>query len=173
MLSPRWRMAAVVMVVLGILLSVASALWPIEDDWDRLVVEHPLQVDGAAWAERTVWPVTVFCYLAFQVLWAAAVIARIRRAGAEEVRQLRWFVYAVAIALCLLLVGAVVWQTPLPGLIALSLIPVAAGIAIFKYRLYDIDPVINKTLVACRSQLLGYRWRSLTRASSVVNCQST
>ena len=147
MLSPRWRMAAVVMVVLGILLSLASALWPIEDDWDRLVVEHPLQVDGAAWAERTVWPVTVFCYLAFQVLWAAAVIARIRRAGAEEVRQLRWFVYAVAIALSLLLVGAVVWQTPLPGLIALSLIPVAAGIAIFKYRLYDIDPVINKTLV--------------------------
>ena len=147
MLSRRWRRAAIVMVVLGILLSVASALWPIEDDWDRLVVEHPLQVVGASWAERTLWPVTVFLYLAFQVLWAAAVIARMRQAGAEEVRQLRWFVYAVAIALSLLLVGAVVWQTPLPGLITLSLIPVAAGIAIFKYRLYDIDPVINKSLV--------------------------
>jgi hypothetical protein len=135
MLSPRWRAAAIVMLAIAILFSVASALWPIEDDWDRLVVEHPLRVDGAAWAERTVWPVTVFCYLAFQLLAATAVIARIRRAGAEEVRQLRWFVYAVATALCLLLVGAVLWQTPLPGLLALSLVSVAVGIAILKYRL--------------------------------------
>ena len=87
-------------------------------------------------------------------MWAAAVVTRLRRAGSDEVRQLRWFVFAVAVSLLLLLVGQVVWSTPLLGLLTLPLVPLAAGVAIVRYRLYDIDPVINKTLVGGAMVLL-------------------
>jgi signal transduction histidine kinase len=43
--------------------------------------------------------------------------------------------------------GVAVAGSPEPGLLALPLVPVAAGIAILEYRLYDIDPVIDKTIV--------------------------
>ena len=62
---------------------------------------------------------------------------------------MRWLVYAVvrhrAPAGRVVLLGS-----PVPGLLALPLVPVAAGAAILKYRLYDIDPVINKTIVSAR-----------------------
>ena len=94
------------------------------------------------------------CYTGFQVLWAGAVLTRLRRAGADEARQLRWFVYAVSVSLLLLVVGQRRWRTPLIGLLALPLVPLAAGVAIVRYRLYDIDPVINKTLVVGAMALL-------------------
>ncbi len=50
-------------------------------------------------------------------------------------------------AILLLFAGLVALGSPVPGFLALPLIPVAAGFAILKYRLYDIDPVINKTIV--------------------------
>ena len=74
-------------------------------------------------------------------------MVRIRRARGDQVRQLRWLVYAVVMAGVLLAAGLLLFDSPLPGLLALPLIPVAAGFAILKFRLYDIDPVINKTLV--------------------------
>lgn len=83
-----------------------------------------------------------------------AVVTRLRRAGSDEARQLRWFVFAVAVSLLLLLTGEIAWGTPLPGLLTYPLVPVAAGVAIVRYRLYDIDPVINKTLVGGAMVLL-------------------
>lgn len=74
-------------------------------------------------------------------------MARIRHAHGDEVRQLRWLVYAVVMAIVLLVAGLLAFGSPVPGLLAIPLIPVAAGFAILKLRLYDIDPVINKTLV--------------------------
>jgi signal transduction histidine kinase len=87
------------------------------------------------------------CYTGFQALWAAAVVTRLRRAGSHEARQLRWFVLAVAVSVALLIAGQVVWGTPVLGLLTLPLLPLAAGVAIVRHRLYDIDPVINKALV--------------------------
>jgi signal transduction histidine kinase len=86
-------------------------------------------------------------YVIFQLSWTAAVVVRLRRARGDEVRQMRWLVYAVVIDLGLLVGGVALLNSPVPGLLALPLVPVAAGIAILKYRLYDIDPVINKTIV--------------------------
>ena len=77
-----------------------------------------------------------------------------RRAGSDEVRQLRWFAFAVAISLLLLLTGSAHLGTPLLGLLTLPLVPLAAGVAIVRYRLYDIDPIINKALVGGAMVLL-------------------
>lgn len=83
---------------------------------------------------------------------------RLARARGDEVRQLRWFVLAVAATAAVVAVGLIGWGTPEPGLLAVPLVPVSAGVAILKYRLYDIDPVIATTLVwgAMAAVTLGY-----------------
>ena len=153
-LSWRWRAASRAMVGLATLLALASALWPIEDDWRRSHLVFPFDLGGEDVARAIVWPLMLSCYLGFQVMWAASVFTRLRRAGSDEVRQLRWFVFAVAVSLLLLLAGELVWRTPLLGLATLPLVPLAAGVAIVRYRLYDIDPIINKALVGGAMVLL-------------------
>jgi hypothetical protein len=81
----------------------------------------------------------------------AAMITRMDQARGAERQQLKWFVYTVS----LLVVGflaallgfgqhSVAWNI---GIAAFNFLPIAAGIAILRYRLYDIDVVINRTLV--------------------------
>ncbi len=153
-LSWRWRAASRAMVGLAILVALASALWPIEDDWRRSHLVFPFDLGGQDVARAVGLPLMLSCYFGFQVMWAAAVVTRLRRAGSDEVRQLRWFVFAVAVSLLLLLTGQIVWSTPLLGLLTLPLMPLAAGVAIVRYRLYDIDPIINKALVGGAMVLL-------------------
>lgn len=146
LLSPRWRVAVAGMLAMALGLALVSALWPVDYGRTALVVTHPLDVPGADRAQAW-WNGAQQSYLLFQALWTAAVVARMRRARGDEVRQMRWLVYAVVVDLAVLVGGLVVVGSPAPGLLTLPLIPVAAGIAILKYRLYDIDPVINKTIV--------------------------
>ncbi len=151
--STRWRVAVVAMMGVAAVLAAVSALWPVEYDRIGLAAPHPLHLPGAEAAARF-WEYAGVSYLIFQVLWTVAIVGRIRRARGDEVRQLRWLVYAVVMALVLLVTGLLVFGSPVPGLLALPLIPVAAGFAILKLRLYDIDPVINKTLVVGAMLLL-------------------
>ncbi|MGH7687117.1 MAG: sensor histidine kinase [Candidatus Dormibacteria bacterium] len=88
---------------------------------------------------------------------AAAPLVRLRRSRGDERQQLKWITYALVIsgtAMVLLGAGNVFDQAfpSWPSDIALGIgfgvgLPVAAGIAIFKHRLYDIDMVISRTLV--------------------------
>ena len=153
-LSRRWRVASYIMIALSTLIAFASALWPIEDDWRSSDLVFPFDLGGGDAARAIVWPLMLCCYTGFQAMWVAAVVTRLRRAGSDEARQLRWFVFAVAVSMLLLVVGQIAWRTPLLGLLTFPLVPLAAGVAIIRYRLYDIDPVINKTLVGGAMVLL-------------------
>jgi hypothetical protein len=87
------------------------------------------------------------------VVSGTAVIARFRRSRGDERQQLKWFAYAVVVMIVVFVfwfslelarfapAGALTFTVPLIGL------PVAVAIAILKYRLYDIDLLINRTLV--------------------------
>jgi hypothetical protein len=94
---------------------------------------------------------------------AAAVsqVQRFRRSQGDEREQLKWFAFVAAIGVAAIIlafasllmgendvsyvVGSAGWIT---GLIALSVgLPLAIGIAILRYRLYDIDWIINRTMV--------------------------
>jgi signal transduction histidine kinase len=152
--SPRWRPVVAVMIVVAATLAVVSALWPVEYADNELLVAHPLHVGGAGGAED-VWSVAgPAAYLSFQLVWAACVVVRLRRARGDEALQLRWFVYAVAIGAAVMALGFVVFRSPAPGVLSVPLIAVAAGGAILKYRLYDIDVVIDKTLVVAAMAVL-------------------
>jgi hypothetical protein len=81
------------------------------------------------------------------VLGAIAMIVRFRRAGTEQRQQLKWFMYASVVSAVVVFVAADVSNNPLPAFeIVTPLIPAAVGIAILKYRLYDIDRLISRTL---------------------------
>src|SRR6266487_1337364 len=87
-----------------------------------------------------------------------SLLFRYRRARTVEREQLKWLVYAgglivaavLAVALIEKILGPSAASTNLQNAISsgtAALVPVAIGIAIFRYHLYDIDVVINKTLV--------------------------
>jgi hypothetical protein len=83
-----------------------------------------------------------------------SLLVRFRRAGGDERQQIKWFASAAALTLVWIIVFGQASLRGLPEVIvALSTllvipsIPIATGIAILKYRLYDIDVIINRTLV--------------------------
>jgi hypothetical protein len=83
-----------------------------------------------------------------------SLFVRFRRARGDERQQIKWFASAAALTLAWILVAEVIVaeQQPgeivaLSGLLVIASIPVATGIAILRYRLYDIDRIINRTLV--------------------------
>jgi signal transduction histidine kinase len=145
--SAGWRPVVAVLGLLGLVLSAMSALWPVEYGRTELVARHPLELPGAETATHVFGVARPACYLLFQLVPAACVVWRIRRARGDEARQLRWFVFAVAACAAVMVTGLAVWRSPLPGVLTVPVVAVAAGAAILKYRLYDIDPVINRTLV--------------------------
>jgi signal transduction histidine kinase len=93
-----------------------------------------------------------FVTLACAIASAGAMVVRLRGATGETRQQLKWMTYSAGLfGIGFVLSGLVSYfahvearALAVPGLVAL---PVAAGVAIFKYRLYDIDLVISKTVV--------------------------
>ena len=79
---------------------------------------------------------------------AAGLAVRYRRTTPDVRHQIKWVAYAGLLTAAALLICGLVFGNPLGALLAVGpLIPITAGIAIFKYRLYDIDVVISKTIV--------------------------
>ena len=153
--SRRWRMvggmgtAAMVMATSGL----AVRVGPLEDvPW----LDNPVGVTGT--------PGDVMKFigdfgagLLFACILAAGVslLFRTRWSRGEERLQIKWFAYASAMAAAIFMIASVAYSQggenqPLLDLLVglgFAAIPVAAGIAILKYRLYDIDLLVNRTLV--------------------------
>jgi hypothetical protein len=114
---------------------------------------------GVYWPGDEAWPVGVWISLAALLASVAAVVLRWRRSIDQERQQLKWLVYMVALAVIAGLTGLAlggIWAnfgyitgvTILVTTAGVGLgIPAAIGVAVLKYRLYDIDVIINRTLV--------------------------
>jgi hypothetical protein len=146
--SPTWRPFA--WVIFGSLggCCFLEGLQPGELQW-FVGVDNPIGVPGLAAITRQASDAFVFLIGAALALAALSLIVRVRRTRGVERQQIKWLAFAAMV-----LVGAVPimlgydWYAGsyvmLAGLIAL---PAAVGIAILRYRLYDIDVIINRTLV--------------------------
>ena len=85
----------------------------------------------------------------------ASLVVRLRRARGVERQQLKWVVYAVVVVvLCFILfmvapdpIGLTELAADVVFALLIAVIPIAMGVAILRYRLYDIDRLINRTLV--------------------------
>jgi hypothetical protein len=117
--------------------------------------QNPLGVESAEGLLQLVQTLTGVVAAPVLILAVqASVVVRFRRARGEERQQLKWFTFIVAAELVLIpgLGGVAEQVAPVLGElvvfpVTVSLIPVAIGVAVLKYRLYDIDRVINRTLV--------------------------
>ncbi|WP_242494844.1 helix-turn-helix domain-containing protein [Nocardioides zhouii] len=128
--SPTWRPVAGVVVVLAVACSALSLLWPVEYAAAGLRVAHPL-ADAAPDVVASVWSALAHStYVAFQLLWPVALLLRWRSATGWVRRQLAWLLLAAGVAVLVLVIGLVGWRTPTPGLLAATLVPVIAGLAI-------------------------------------------
>jgi DNA-binding NarL/FixJ family response regulator len=128
--SPGWRWVVAAVVTIAAVCAALSAVWPVEYGSVGVITRHPLNHAAPAWAS-SLWSALAHpAYIGFQVLWVVAVIARWRTAGGHVRRQLAWLVGAAALSLAALLIGLAGWQSPRPGLLAATLVPVAAGWAI-------------------------------------------
>jgi hypothetical protein len=109
-------------------------------------VENPFGIASLATALTWVANVGGILFIAAVLGALASLVVRFARARGLERQQLKWFVYAAGLGFALL-----VLPTPIPGFLEWTLAPVslsaAAAVAILRYRLYDIDRLINRTLV--------------------------
>lgn len=125
--SPGWRWVVRVGAVLTLALAVTSALWPVGETAAVVRTAHPFVVPGATTAGRA-WDIVARpIFVAYQVVWLAAVADRWRTSGPVVRRQLVVVGAATAISL-VALAGGLVWSgTPTAGVLAVCLLPAAAG----------------------------------------------
>jgi len=163
--SARWRWlvwADVVLTafnaVVGILdpIPIQSAGLPPVHNPTGLALFHGMEAGPLGW-------VNFFGAMVIILGGVASLILRLRRARGEERQQVRWVVYALGVATLLNILlslsslfippspqGRVIGNVLSNVLVVLGFgvaLPVAIGVAILKYRLYDIDVVINRTVV--------------------------
>src|ERR671916_3516827 len=161
--SRRWRPLAwfsgVVMVLAS--LGITFAPGPLEG---HPGVRNPFGLEGAPWlttAVIVILPLLPLCMLAS----ALSLVMRYRHSRGEEREQIKWIAFAASFVGLLYLIamvcafifpsgawfqaGSPLWLDLLgyAALISFTLVPVAIGFAVLRYRLYDIDIIINRTLV--------------------------
>ena len=107
-----------------------SALWPVEYGSAGVVTPHPIHAQAPAAAVNLWGAVTHPAYVAFQILWVVALAYRWRVGDRALRSQLSVLALAAGGSLVALGVGLVVWRTHLPGVLAATLVPVAAGWAV-------------------------------------------
>jgi hypothetical protein len=149
--SPRWRPVGW-LGGLSIVLAVVSStivLWP---------ERGPALVTGDESPSHVLDVVLLFA--AVPMLFVAglgavnSLLVRFRRSRGDERQQIKWFASAAALTLIWIIVfgqstlrGLPEAMVALSSLLVIPSIPIATGVAILRYRLYDIDVIINRTLV--------------------------
>ena len=146
--SRRWRPVAWAVLVAGAVLVITVPFTPGESGIGPF--ENPLVV-GEALIFISV--AVVFAIFGAIILSALSLVFRYRRAGGLERQQIKWFAYA-AVLFGLSLVFSGFLGQDLPGVwdalfetVTFMPLYVAVGVAVLRYRLYDIDVLINRTLV--------------------------
>jgi hypothetical protein len=155
LLSPHWRPLAWLIAALLAAWPMAVLLAPYPQSGDERLatVRNPLGIpfaDGLLNALTTIIPLILYVTI---LACIAAVVLRFRRAQGTERQQLKWFAYGMAVtALLVIAIVVLIFSTPNGSpsalfYLAIVVIPISAGVAILRYRLFDIDLVINLTLV--------------------------
>jgi signal transduction histidine kinase len=134
--------------IIGVALFVPG--WALSPDIGDLFVgdRNPYAADGVP--TGVLLAVGMPLFLASMPVAIVPLVQRLRRATGVERLQLRWFAFASMCAAVILPIVALLWSVapavrPMSN-IALTAMPVGAAIAILRYRLYDIDVVVSRTL---------------------------
>ena len=161
--SRRWRPLAWLSGVVIVSVSVGVMLSPGPLDMPR-GIRNPFGLEAAPWVTSVAYailPLLPLCMFAS----AVSVVLRYRHSKGDERQQIKWIAFAASLVALVYLIAMVtsfihpseawttvgsVWWLNLITIVALLsfvTIPIAVGFAVLKYRLYDIDLIINRTLV--------------------------
>src|SRR5215217_2167966 len=159
--SRRWLPVAVVagIAMLGFVLPRALADTLPVNEAPGYRIDNPIGIEGLGPIENLpIFGVLLNGLLVIAFVGvAASVVVRFRRSRGVERLQLKWFVYVTVVLVGGSILASVIGVTTglrwleqfsfVLSMLALVCLPIAVGIAILRYRLYDIDLLINRTLV--------------------------
>lgn len=156
LVSRRWRPVVVYAILVAVLLSGFIAIQP--GDFETPGVPNPLGIEGLRQLEQlrglssVLGVVLPASWLGLGVLSAASLVVRFRRSRGEGRQQIKWFTYAMVFFVSCAIFNF--WLRNLSPVASNVLYIVvqqslwaAIAVAIFRYRLYDIDVIINRSLV--------------------------
>jgi hypothetical protein len=153
--SPRWRhlVSAALVSLVGMSVGAAFLPGPLPAVPS---VQNPLGIDALRIPLAVLSSVSAVVPAVCLLGAVASQVLRLRRARGEERQQIKLVAYAIVMVPVLVIVSQFLipqgssenqWVEFAVNVIAASVIPVSIGIAILRYRLFDIDRVINRTLV--------------------------
>jgi signal transduction histidine kinase len=145
LLSRRWSIV-IGLATINVFLVALASLDPMATD----PLPNPVGVRALAGMTNLLGtPPFIVLLLGTYALAISSLVARYRRGGEQERQQIKWLLFGVV-----LLLAVIVIQLLIPALqnsplipLAAAFLPVAIGIGVLRYRLYDIDLIINKALV--------------------------
>jgi hypothetical protein len=156
--SPGWRLVAWMIVIVGVPSLILAPF--VSDEGGAAPIENPFVIHGAA-AEAIsalIDPAITVIFVAI-IISGVSLVLRYHRASGIQRQQIKWFAYAAALNGFLVAIdtlgftdllfrypfGDALWSVL--GTVAFVSLNAAVAIAILRYRLYDIDILINRTLV--------------------------
>jgi hypothetical protein len=153
--SRRWRPVAWLVLINAALSIAPYAFGPgvLRDFPEELPVVNPVGIEGSAGVLDLFARISLLLLVPISLSLVFAFYLRFRRARGDERQQIKWVAYAVALFAAAIIVVSV-WPSldgsVLGGVLFMAgflAIPSAMALAILRYRLYDIDVIVNRTLV--------------------------
>ena len=167
--GPRWRFVAWALGVVLAVMTLGYMFYPGPLDKDTRLPDNPLGIQALQGVFDRSDTAASISVAGLVIAAVVSVIVRFRRSRGDERQQMKWMAFAAALLGAGFVAQGVFGLGDVTFAVAISTLPVALGIALFRYRLYDIDRVINRTLVyGASTALLGGAYVGLVVASEAV-----
>jgi hypothetical protein len=148
----RWWIGSAPIALVGLLLAVAVAPSPLTRPYQA--PNTPFDLHGLSGPVQIAYQAGFALAVAVVVVGAASLLLRFRRARGAERQQLRWVAMAAVVMVLLMVAvgagqatgGVVLPDSALAGVLSLAVLEVGVGAAVLRYRLYDLDRIISRTL---------------------------
>ena len=154
LMSPRWRWILLILAVSSLCLMAYSVVgpFPIQGVTD---LPNPTGLPDLTGVLEPINTIGMLSFVAVLLAAVAQLVVRFRRARGVERQQLKWFVLAASIVTAFLVLAVVIQAAGVQGfadlfwdasISSIVLLPASATVAILRYRLYDIDRIISRTI---------------------------
>ena len=175
-LSPRWHP---LLWVNGVLIVAGSAVWALIPGPSEALdgIRNPLGIEGYGVSLEFAGELLFYATDVLVLLSVVSVFLRLRHASVATRLQIEWLAYAAVLLGIIVIVslvgdllfGGFGWWLFLVVILAFLGLPISIGLAVLRYRLYDIDVIINRTLVygSLTAILAGVYFGSVTATQAL------